>query len=79
VIPERFVDADLAVSSGYGESKWVADRLLQLVTLETCLRPVLIRLSQVCGALNGMWNSHEWIPGIVQTVDSIRCLPGEYA
>lgn len=74
-MPERFAEPELAVFNGYSESKWVAERLLETVASETPLRPLVLRVGQVCGGFNGMWNSNEWIPSIVQSARNVRCLP----
>lgn len=74
-MPERFTEPELAVYKGYSESKWVAEQILKIVASETPLRPLVLRIGQVSGGLNGMWNSNEWIPGIIQSAKRVRCLP----
>ena len=64
-----------ATSSGYSQSKWVSERILEVSAKQTPLRPVIIRVGQVSGGLNGSWNPLEWIPGIVQSVALTKSLP----
>lgn len=74
-VPEVPVEASIAVGSGYGESKWVAEKILLLAGSETSLRPSIVRIAQVSGGLNGCWNPLEWIPSIVQSTTLVNCLP----
>lgn len=74
-IPEEPIEAGASVASGYGESKWVAEKILLLAGSETSLRPIVVRVGQVSGGLNGCWNSSEWIPSIVQSAALTKCLP----
>lgn len=74
-VPEEPVEASASVGSGYGESKWVAEKLLLLAGSKTSLQPTVVRIGQVSGGLNGCWNPSEWIPSIVQSVKLTKCLP----
>ena len=42
---------------------------------QTPLRPVIVRIGQVSGGVNGAWNPLEWIPGIVQSATLTGSLP----
>lgn len=72
---EAPVEADVAVGSGYGESKWVAESILWLAGRQTVLKPIVARVGQVSGGVNGCWNASEWIPSIVQSAAFVKCLP----
>ncbi|KAG8908187.1 hypothetical protein FRB99_008730 [Tulasnella sp. 403] len=61
--------------AGYGESKWVAERILQTTSKRTSLRPIVVRVGQLSGGLNGNWNSQEWLPSIIRSAQSVKCLP----
>jgi hypothetical protein len=37
----------------------------------------VIRLGQVSGAANGLWNTKEWFPSLVQAAQIVGSLPGE--
>ena len=64
-----------ATVSGYSQSKWVSERILEIAAAQTPLRPVITRVGQVSGGVNGCWNPLEWIPGIVQSAALTRSLP----
>ena len=61
--------------NGYSQSKWVSERMLEVAAEQTSLRPVIIRVGQVSGGVNGCWNPLEWIPGIVQSAGLTKSLP----
>lgn len=75
IISETPTPAETATGQGYGESKWVAARLLELASSETALCPITVRVGQVSGGVNGCWNPLEWMPSIVQSSTLIKCLP----
>lgn len=59
----------VAAGRGYDHAKWVAEKLLELASHETPIRPVIFRVGQVVGGSNGFWESAEWLPSI------LKCLP----
>ena len=61
--------------NGYSQSKWVSERMLEVAAEQTSLQPVIIRVGQVSGGVNGCWNPLEWIPGIVQSASLTKALP----
>ena len=61
--------------NGYSQSKWVSEKMLEVAAEQTSLRPVIIRVGQVSGSVNGCWNPLEWIPGIVQSAGLTKSLP----
>ncbi|KAF7968546.1 hypothetical protein HWV62_30169 [Athelia sp. TMB] len=57
-------DASTAIGSGYGESKYVAER--------TCS----FRIGQIAGDLpRGAWNKSDWVPVVVKSSIAIGALP----
>ena len=68
-------DARTVVGSGYGESKWVAERILDRVAKTTALRPVVVRIGQLSGGKNGSWNTAEWLPAVVRSGEVVGVLP----
>ena len=76
-VPEEvFPDPHIAIGAGYGESKWVAEQILDTVSKNTELSTVAVRVGQVCGSrTNGSWNQWEWFPAIVQSYKVAGCLP----
>ncbi|TFK79675.1 acetyl-CoA synthetase-like protein [Polyporus arcularius HHB13444] len=75
-VPETPVD-DPAVpfGSGYPESKWVTERVLQNVSAKTDVHTVVMRLGQVAGDRLGYWNEKEWFPSLVKSALFQKCLP----
>ena len=61
--------------NGYSQSKWVSERILEIAAEQTPLYPVIVRVGQVSGGVNGSWNPLEWIPGIVQSAALTKSLP----
>lgn len=66
---------EIPVGPGYAESKWIAERILDAAAERTELRPVVVRLGQVCGEGNGTWNEKEWFPSLIKSALTLRCLP----
>ncbi|KAJ3569819.1 hypothetical protein NP233_g4796 [Leucocoprinus birnbaumii] len=68
-------DATVAVGSGYPESKWVAEQILDRASQRTSFTPVIVRIGQLSGGRNGYWNPSEWVPSVIQTGPALKCLP----
>jgi len=73
--PEVAAEVEMALGSGYGESKWICEEILAISRAETSLQPVIVRIGQVSGCVNGYWKPSEWIPSIIQSVTITGCLP----
>jgi thioester reductase-like protein len=63
------------MTNGYSQSKRVSERILEVTAERTSLRPVIARVEQVSGGVNGYWNPLEWITGVVQSVVLTKSLP----
>ena len=75
-VPEvPLVDPKSAFGTGYSESKWVTEHILQTVTEKTGVRTVVMRLGQVTSNKLGYWNEKEWFPSLVKTALHQHCLP----
>ncbi|KDQ07647.1 hypothetical protein BOTBODRAFT_180516 [Botryobasidium botryosum FD-172 SS1] len=74
-VPEDTLEDTTAIVMGYGESKWVSERILQIAGEVTALRPVVVRLGQMSGGENGSWNQSEWLPCIVRSGEVLGVLP----
>jgi thioester reductase-like protein len=72
---ESPIGPEVAVGSGYSESKWVSERLLEIAAAETPLQPTIIRVGQICGGPNGFWNDKEWVPSLIRSSIHLKCLP----
>ncbi|KAF7358618.1 Acetyl-CoA synthetase-like protein [Mycena sanguinolenta] len=75
ILPEKVIEAKVAAGSGYTESKWVAEQILTKVEERTPLKAVSVRVGQLCGGLNGAWNTTEWFPALVQASQVVRQFP----
>ncbi|KIK65759.1 hypothetical protein GYMLUDRAFT_194612 [Collybiopsis luxurians FD-317 M1] len=74
--PEHVVmDAKYAVGGGYGESKYVTERILA----KSGLQATSFRIGQVAGgAPNGAWATSDWVPIIVKSSLSLNMLPDAF-
>ncbi|KAF7357193.1 Acetyl-CoA synthetase-like protein [Mycena sanguinolenta] len=72
-VPEQLqLDASLAIGSGYGESKYIAERILAASGLQA----TSFRIGQICGSVsNGAWSTTEWFPSIVKIFIALRSFP----
>ena len=78
LVPEKeFMQVNVAESSGYGESKHVAERLLSIAGKREGLRYKIVRIGQIAGPVEeeGRWNSVEWVPSLVLSSQIMKCLP----
>ncbi|KAF8889040.1 acetyl-CoA synthetase-like protein [Infundibulicybe gibba] len=75
-VPETAIDnPSVPLGQGYAESKWVAETLLNTAAHKTVLRPVVIRLGQISGGVNGAWNITDWFPSLVKSSATLGFLP----
>ncbi|KAI0795664.1 acetyl-CoA synthetase-like protein [Abortiporus biennis] len=72
---EYILDPHVPVGSGYGESKWVAERILAIASERTGLRTTTVRIGQLSGDKTGYWNEKEWVPSLVKSSFFTHCLP----
>ncbi|KIY43241.1 acetyl-CoA synthetase-like protein [Fistulina hepatica ATCC 64428] len=75
VLEQPITDPKTAFGQGYSESKWVAESILYAIQERTRLRPVIVRIGQVSGSVNGAWNQSDWVPAIVKTSLTLGCFP----
>ncbi|KAJ7045248.1 putative aminoadipate reductase [Mycena alexandri] len=73
--PEELqLDADVAVGNGYGESKYVSERILALSGLDA----TSFRIGQVSGSeSNGAWSTTDWVPTIVKSSIALGNFPSD--
>lgn len=74
-IPEAPITDLAAAGSGYGESKLVAERLLQEASRNNGIEVVICRVGQIAGPVGkdhqgGAWNKKEWFPSVSSIDDS---------
>ncbi|KAL1893536.1 putative NRPS-like protein biosynthetic cluster [Sporothrix stenoceras] len=69
-VPEDFLGDFSVAGSGYGESKLVAELLLQQAATDLHLPVTVVRVGQISGPVTlpknaGVWNPKEWFPSLV--------------
>ncbi|KAL6304755.1 hypothetical protein BKA93DRAFT_261672 [Sparassis latifolia] len=69
------LDAEVAAQTGYLESKWVGERLVQIAAEKMSLRTNVIRIGLLTGSDNGAWDTAHWLPALVQSGPHVGCLP----
>ncbi|KAI0784440.1 male sterility protein-domain-containing protein, partial [Abortiporus biennis] len=74
---EPALNASMPAGSGYGESKWVSERILAIASERTGLKTTSVRIGQLSGDKTGYWNEREWFPSLVKSGIFTHCLPAE--
>ncbi|KAF8578531.1 acetyl-CoA synthetase-like protein [Ramaria rubella] len=69
------VDPRIVLGSGYAESKWVGERILEEAANNTPLQPVIVRIGQMTSNSSGAWNAGDWLPAIVRSGQVVGALP----
>jgi len=77
LIPEAPIEPEVALSSGYSQSKWVAEQILYTAASVTALDPMIVRVGQVSGGQCGTWAANEWYPIMVQSATQLGCFPDD--
>ncbi|KAJ3873157.1 putative polyketide synthase [Lentinula edodes] len=72
-VPEEILEnSKQAAMFGYGESKYVAEKLVSMSGLQASV----YRVGQLCGASeSGSWTIKEWIPKLTRTSLSLNAVP----
>lgn len=77
-VPET-IDDDFAspMPGGYGESKYIAERLVNQACRTLKVRGSVVRIGQIAGAARTTsgWNRHEWLPSLITTSAFLGVLP----
>ncbi|KAJ7244352.1 hypothetical protein C8J57DRAFT_1725733 [Mycena rebaudengoi] len=69
------IDAEIAIGTGYTESKWVSEEIIARSANSTPLKALVVRVGQLCGGINGAWNANEWVPALIQSASIVGCIP----
>jgi thioester reductase-like protein len=82
-IPEaRVTDPNVALHMGYGESKWIAEQILQIAH-DTCGIPVsIVRFGQVGGSsppVKYAWPAQGWLLAIIRASKAMGAFPTHVA
>ncbi|KZV99483.1 acetyl-CoA synthetase-like protein [Exidia glandulosa HHB12029] len=72
---EQILNPVSVVGQGYPESKWISERLLDMVSKRTSLKTLSVRVGQLAGGSSGCWNVSDWVPVIVRSAAKLGCLP----
>lgn len=64
-------------TTGYAQSKLVAEKMINKAALQSGLRAIICRVGQVAGPSTdqGIWSKREWIPSLVASSIRLRKLP----
>ncbi|QSZ36628.1 hypothetical protein DSL72_006509 [Monilinia vaccinii-corymbosi] len=77
-VPEvSFEDWSLPQGAGYGQAKFVAERLLATACSVSNIPVSIYRVGQIAGpkSSKGKWNEQEWFPSIVRSSKYLGALP----
>lgn len=78
LVPEERVGVSSVLPNGYGEAKFVCERMLDetLHRHGAAFRPMTVRLGQVAGSrASGYWNPVEHLPFLLKSSQTLRALP----
>ena len=80
-VPESIiVDPSAPAHTGYGESKYVAERILNEASTQIPeLSTTVLRVGQIAGPVNhdGIWPAREWLPSLVISSKAVGALPAD--
>ncbi|KAJ5908197.1 hypothetical protein N7495_000879 [Penicillium taxi] len=70
-------DPDVALVQGYGESKFVSERICAISSARSGVPTSFHRVGQIAGPTTekGVWNRQEWVPAIIATSKTIKKVP----
>ena len=74
-VRETPIEPSSALGTGYGESKWIAEKVFLTVAERAGVLAIVVRLGQISGAKTGHWNEREWFPALVKSAEFTGCLP----
>ncbi|KAF8840152.1 acetyl-CoA synthetase-like protein [Paxillus ammoniavirescens] len=75
LFPEEVqLDPSPAVGSGYGEGKYVSERIIT----KSGLHATSLRIGQIAGGPNGSWATTDWVPILIKSSIALGALPDAY-
>jgi thioester reductase-like protein len=77
-VPERVInDSRVAEMNGYGESKHIAELLLDVGYIMAGITSSILRIGQIGGPIksSGVWNKQEWLPSLIRSSKYLGLLP----
>ncbi|KAI1074642.1 putative polyketide synthase [Whalleya microplaca] len=78
VVPEERVPIESVLPTGYGDAKYICERMLDatLHRFPDRFRATTVRLGQIAGsAINGHWNPMEHVPFLIKSSQTLGALP----
>ncbi|KZV99470.1 acetyl-CoA synthetase-like protein [Exidia glandulosa HHB12029] len=72
---EQILNPASIADQGYAQSKWISERLLDMVSKRTPLKTLAVRVGQLAGGSSGCWNVTDWVPVIARSAAGLGCLP----
>jgi thioester reductase-like protein len=80
-VPESLIfDTSAPAKTGYGESKYVAERILNEASKHVPgLSTNILRIGQIAGPVehDSIWPAREWLPSLIVSSKSIDALPSD--
>ncbi|KAJ7648213.1 hypothetical protein DFH06DRAFT_1050166 [Mycena polygramma] len=76
-IAETPANPEVVGPSGYQQSKWISEQILAKAAECSAAKPLIVRVGQLSGGINGAWNVQEWVPAVVQSAKFTGCLPDD--
>ncbi|CAH0056838.1 unnamed protein product [Clonostachys solani] len=75
--PETIVTTPPQIQEGYGQSKFISERILETAARHVGIPAIIARVGQIAGPIHqrGLWNPSEWLPSIVISSLYLGCLP----
>ncbi|QKX61516.1 uncharacterized protein TRUGW13939_08668 [Talaromyces rugulosus] len=72
-------DPQVALEQGYGESKFVSERISAIASARSGVPTSLFRVGQIGGPTTekGVWNRQEWLPAMIATSKTLQKIPTE--
>lgn len=77
-VPEQiYEDWEIPTKTGYGQSKFITERLLDTAAREANISAVICRVGQIAGPTTeaGVWPKREWLPSLIKSSKYLRKLP----
>ncbi|KIW12711.1 hypothetical protein PV08_09989 [Exophiala spinifera] len=77
-VPETIVkDITAPAPMGYGQSKYLAERILDMASHKFRIKTGVVRVGQICGTSYNLpgWSRNEWFPSLVLSSQYIGALP----
>lgn len=78
-VPEGVLcDFDAPETSGYAESKFVSELLIEKIATSAQLTTSILRVGQIAGPVEGTegsWNKQEWFPSLIASSKHLGVLP----